>query len=133
MEKNKSFNFHDKNSLIPIFDEFHDHRCTFKILDDHELEILIDSKGKKQKISVTFVDTVLDSFTIYSFRNDNGKFIGEVIDNNQTEDLESLYIELIDCLFTDSDLILLSADLIDGKYGNRVLIKLVNILNIAIQ
>ena len=134
MEINNSYDFSDKNSIIHIFDELHDHNCTFKIIDDYKLEILIEYEDKKyKKVFIVFTDKVLDSFTIYNFENDKGKFIGEIIDNNQTEDLEKLYIELIDCLFSNSDLILFSSDLTKEKYGNRIVVKLVNILNVTIE
>lgn len=106
-----TFNFQDKNSLIPIFDTFHDCNCRFKILDNSKLGIFIDIKNQKSpKISITFTSNVLDSFTIYNFINDNGKFLGEIIDNNQAKDLEKLFVELIDCLFTNLDLVLFSID-----------------------
>lgn len=131
MESNNYLNFLDKSSIIPIFDEFHDRNCTFKIIDDYKLEILIEYENKKyKKLSIIFIDKVLDSFTIYNFENNKGKFIGEIIDNNQTEVLESLHVELIDCLFSNSDLILLSVDSTDNNYGNRIVVKLADILSI---
>lgn len=131
MESNNCFNFKDKSSIIPYFDEFHDCNCTFKIIDAHKLEILIEYEDKKyKKVCIIFADKVLDSFTIYNFKNDKGKFIGEIIDNNQTDDLEKLHIELIDCFFSNSDLILLSVDSTERKYGDKIVVKLVNILNI---
>ena len=134
MDFNNCFNFSNKNSIIPFFDELHDDNCTFKIIDDNKLEILIEYENKKSKIiSIIFADKVLNSFTIYNFKNDKGKFIGEIIDNNQTNDLESLHIELIDCFFSNTDLILLAVDSFEEKYVNRMVVKLVNILNIKVK
>ena len=131
MESNNSLNFLDKNSIIPIFDAFHDHNCMFKIIDEYKLEILIEFENEKyKKANLIFADKVLDSFTIYDFRREKDKFIGNIIDNNLTKDLENLHIELIDSFFSNSDLILFALDSFEEKYSNRIIVKFVNIKNI---
>lgn len=131
MESINSFNFHNKSSIIPLFDKFHDHNCMFKIIDDFKLKMLIEYEDKKyDKVNIVFADKVLDSFTIYNLKKEEDKFIGKIIDNNLTYDLENLHIELIDSLFSNSDLILFAVDSLEEKYSNRIVVKFVNIMNI---
>lgn len=84
-----------------------------------------------EKINLYFSDSVLDSFTIYGFSNEDGKFIGKIVDNGESKDLEKLKVELIDTFFTNTDIVFYSVDISSKIYGSKFFIKFLNIKSIS--
>ena len=122
MELNKNIDFLNKSSLIPLFDVLH---------DSSELNVQCINESMSKKISLCFSDPVLDSFTIYDFSNEDGKFIGKIVDNGESKDLEKLKVELIDTFFTNTDIVFYSVDISSKIYGSKFFIKFLGIKSIS--
>lgn len=98
---------------------FHDSICNFKVLDEKRIKLLLRTiNDEKKTIVITLKNKIVESFTIYEFRNDEGNLIGKVVDNNLTSDLESLNIEIIDFVFTNLDLTIYACDSLTNELGN---------------
>lgn len=133
MELNKNIDFLNKSSLIPLFDVLHDSSVQFKVIDDYNVELNVQciNESMSKKISLCFSDPVLDSFTIYDFSNEDGKFIGKIVDNGESKDLEKLKVELIDTFFTNTDIVFYSVDISSKIYGSKFFIKFLGIKSIS--
>lgn len=133
MELNKNIDFLNKSSLIPLFDVLHDSSVQFKVVDDYNVELNVQciNESMSKKISLCFSDPVLDSFTIYDFSNEDGKFIGKIVDNGESKDLEKLKVELIDTFFTNTDIVFYSVDISSKIYGSKFFIKFLGIKSIS--
>ena len=133
MESNKNIDFSNKSLLIPLFDALHDSSVRFKVVDDYNIELNIQciNESMSEKINLYFSDPVLDSFTIYGFSNEDGKFIGKIVDNGESKDLEKLKVELIDTFFTNTDIVFYSVDISSKIYGSKFFIKFLNIKSIS--
>lgn len=133
MESNKNIDFSNKSLLIPLFDALHDSSVQFKVVDDYNIELNIQciNESMSEKINLYFSDPVLDSFTIYGFSNEDGKFIGKIVDNGESKDLEKLKVELIDTFFTNTDIFFYSVDISSKIYGSKFFIKFLNIKSIS--
>lgn len=133
MESNKNIDFSNKSLLISLFDALHDSSVQFKVVDDYNIELNIQciNESMSEKINLYFSDPVLDLFTIYGFSNEDGKFIGKIVDNGESKDLEKLKVELIDTFFTNTDIVFYSVDISSKIYGSKFFIKFLNIKSIS--
>ena len=133
MESNKNIGFSNKSILIPLFDVLHDSSVQFKVVDDYNIELIVQclNESISKKINLCFFDSVLDSFIIYRFSNENGNFIGKIVDKGESKDLEKLKVELIDSFFTNIDIVFYSVDISSKIYGDKFLIKFLNIKSIS--
>ena len=119
MESNKKYKFSSKTRIIPKLDSFHDSICNFKVLDEKIIKLSLHTiHDKRRSVVITLKDKLAVSFSIYEFTNKRGTIKGKLVGDNLFSDLESLHIQIIDFIYSNTDLIIYSCDWLPHWLGD---------------
>lgn len=112
------------NEINSLMGEYHDSFISFETRGQKTVIVKrLEENAYREIFEIRFDGPVIDNFTIYESVTEDDQLSYRLADNDEPADIFNCQFELIDVFTSFGCLLFFGAKVIDGKYGNWIVLK----------